>query len=226
MQSLYQLSCDDYAQGMHKHRKGSIPLGIRDEFVAVSDHIAYFWETDAEFAEAVAFLEYGLHGNDSCVVFGHEKANSKVLAILESHGCDTKDLGNKGRLVVLSGKPSGHDMLSEIGGAFQKAVDRGAGLVRLIGNIAWGHEGWPTELDILEFEARVTSACKNFPCVVVCMYDVRQLSGRIMVHGAYETHPLTVCGNVLRENPHSVPIDDFLARLDRLRARADEEPAA
>jgi hypothetical protein len=211
---------------MHKHRKGSIPLGIRDEFVAVSDHIAYFWETDAEFAEAVAFLEYGLHGNDSCVVFGHEKANSKVLAILESHGCDTKDLENKGRLVVLSGKPSGHDMLSEIGGAFQKAVDRGAGLVRLIGNIGWGHEGWPTELDILEFEARVTSACKNFPCVVVCMYDVRQLSGRIMVHGAYETHPLTVCGNVLRENPHSVPIDDFLARLDRLKARADEEPAA
>jgi hypothetical protein len=59
---------------------------------------------------------------------------------------------------------------------------------------------------------------------VVCMYDVQQLSGRIMVHGAYETHPLTVCGNVLRENPHSVPIDDFLARLDRLRA--DEEPAA
>ena len=38
---------------MHKHRKGSIPLGIRDEFVAVSDHIAYFWETDAEFADGV-----------------------------------------------------------------------------------------------------------------------------------------------------------------------------
>ena len=30
------------------------------------------------------------------------------------------------------------------------------------------------------------------------MYDVRQLSGRIMVHGANETHPLTVCGDVLR----------------------------
>lgn len=209
---------------MHRRHEGSVALGIRDEFVAVSDHIGYFWETEDEFAEAVAFLEYGLHGNDSCVIFGHAKANSKVLEILESHGFDTKDLTNQGRLIVLGGKPSGGDMLSEIGGVFQKAVDSGAGLVRLLGNIGWGHEGWPTELDILEFEARVTGACRNFPCVVVCMYDVQQLSGRIMVHGAYETHALTVCGNVLRENPHSVPIDDFLARLDRLKA--DEKPAA
>ena len=209
---------------MHTPRKGSVALGIRDEFVAVSDHIAYFWETEKEFAEAVAFLEYGLHGNDSCVIFGHEKANSKVLGILQSRGFDTKDLADQGRLIVLSGKPSGSDMLAEIGGAFQKAIDAGAGLVRLLGNIGWGHEGWPTELDILEFESRVTAACRNFPCVVVCMYDVQQLSGRIMVHGAYETHPLTVCGNVLRENPHSVQIDEFLARLNRLRT--DEEPAA
>jgi hypothetical protein len=115
-------------------------------------------------------------------------------------------------------------MLSEIGGAFQKAIDAGAGLVRLLGNIGWGHDGWPTELDILEFEALVTVACKHFPCMVVCVYDVRQLSGRIMIHGAYETRPLTVCGNVLRENPHCVPLDDFLARIDRLRT--DEEPAA
>jgi hypothetical protein len=211
---------------MHKPGKGSVALGIRDEFVAVSDHIAYFWETENEFAEAVSFLEYGLHGNDSCVIFGHAKANSKVLAIIQSRGFDTKDLVEQGRLVVLSGKPSGGDMLSEIGEAFQKAIDDGAGLVRLLGNIGWGHEGWPTELDILEFESRVTAACRSFPCVVVCMYDVGQLSGRIMVHGAYETHALTVCGNVLRENPYSVPIDDFLARLDRLKAHEDEQPAA
>jgi len=202
---------------MRQRPTRAIPLGIRDEFVAVSDHIAYFWETEQEFAEAVAFLEYGLNGNDSCVVFGHARANSKVLGILQSHGFNTKELADLGRLIVLSGKPSGNDMLAEIGGVFQKAIDAGAGLVRLLGNIGWGHEGWPTELDILEFEARVTLACRNFPCVVVCMYDVCQLSGRIMVHGAYETHPLTVCGNVLRENPHFVSIDSYISRVNTLK---------
>src|ERR1700681_3401989 len=67
--SLYQLTCCEYAHFMDKHRKGSVALGIRDEFVAVSDHIGYFWESEDEFAEAVAFLEYGLHGNDSCIIF-------------------------------------------------------------------------------------------------------------------------------------------------------------
>jgi len=28
-----------------------------------------------------------------------------------------------------------------------------------------------------------------------------------------ETHPLTICGNVLRENPYYVGVDTFLARM-------------
>jgi hypothetical protein len=41
-----------------------------------------------------------------------------------------------------------------------------------------------------------------------------------MVHGAYETHPLTFCGNVLRENPHYVEVDQYLGRLEELEDRA------
>ncbi len=197
---------------MHTQTRGVIDLGINDERVAVSDHIAYFWETDEEFSEAVGFLEVGLRETDHCVVFGHPLANTKVLDDLKAGGFDVTHLEKEGRLTVLGGKPSGGDMLAEIGAAFKTAAAGGAPLIRLLGNIGWGHKDWPQELEILEFEARVTEACKNFPCVVVCMYDVRQLSGRIMVHGAYETHPLTVCGNVLRENPHCLPIETFLAR--------------
>ena len=74
--------------------------------------------------------------------------------------------------------------------------------------------------DILAFEAKVTGAAKQFPCVVTCMYDVAHLSGTVMVHGAYETHPLTFCGNVLRENPHYVQVDQFLLQLEEMEDRA------
>ena len=104
-------------------------------------------------------------------------------------------------------------MLSNIGATFTEAVAAGAKMIRLLGNIGWGREGWPNENDILEFEARVTGAAKAFPCVVVCMYDVRALPGRVMVHGAFETHPLTFCGNVMRQNTHYVDVDQFLTRL-------------
>ena len=198
---------------MHQQRAATVELGIKNERVALSDHIAYFWETARQFREAVGFLEVGLRGNDACFVFGHPDANQKVLDILGDQGFDIADLRERSRLWVLGGKSSGMDMLSDLGREFQKAIDGGAPLIRLLGNIGWGHPDWPTELDILEFESRVTGACMAFPCVVVCMYDVARLSGRIMVHGAYETHPLTMCGNVLRENPHCVPIDTFLASL-------------
>ncbi len=54
----------------------------------------------------------------------------------------------------------------------------------------------------------------------MCMYDVAHLSGTVMVHGAYETHPLTFCGNVLRENPHYVEVDKFLGQLEEMEDRA------
>jgi len=41
-----------------------------------------------------------------------------------------------------------------------------------------------------------------------------------MVHGAYETHPLTFCGNVLRENPHYVQVDQYLSQLEEMEDRA------
>lgn len=75
-----------------------------------------------------------------------------------------------------------------------------------------GKPGWPNEADLLEFEAKVTGAARAFPCIVVCMYDVRSLAGTVILHGAFETHPVTVCGNLMRENRHYVEVDAFLAR--------------
>lgn len=191
---------------------GVVPLGIHDEDVPVGAHIAYFWETDRQFREAVGFLKVGLARGDFCVVFGHAEGNRRVCETLTSHGHDCARLEAEGRLAQLGGDQDADRMLSNIGNAFAHAVTRGATLIRLLGNIGWGHAGWPQESDILAFEAKVTGAAKQFPCVVVCMYDIASLSGTVMVHGALETHPLTFCRNVIRQNNHYVDIDDFLRR--------------
>jgi hypothetical protein len=196
-----------------KHRSGNIDLGLRDEKVKLGDHIAYFWENDLQFEEAVGFLLVGIRKGDHSVVFGHDEANKKVVDLLRRKGIDTDYLQGCDRLTVITGGPSGDRMLGHIGETFQGAVERGSGCIRLLGNIGWSKPGWPDDLDILAFESKVTGAAKQFPCVVMCMYDVGSLSGTIMVHGAYETHPLTFCGNVLRENPFYVGVDEYLERL-------------
>jgi len=196
-----------------KHRAGTIDLGLRDEKVKLGDHIAYFWENDRQFEEAVGFLLVGIRKGDHAVVFGHDEANKKVVDLLRETGLDTDHLQVTDRLTVITGGPSGDRMLGNIGETFEGAVERGSGCIRLLGNIGWSKPGWPDDLDILAFESKVTGAAKQFPCVVMCMYDVASLSGNIMVHGAYETHPLTFCGNVLRENPFYVGVDEFLERI-------------
>ena len=38
---------------------GAIDLGLKGQYAASGDHIAYFWETDEEFRAAAKFLEVG-----------------------------------------------------------------------------------------------------------------------------------------------------------------------
>ena len=199
--------------------KDAVPLGIDDElFASCGDHIAYFWESEADFARGVRFIRRGLEDGDHCVVFGHEEANAKVLEVLRANAVEVDELSRQGRLATVGGLKSGDATLDNIAATFERLVGAGATRLRLLGNIGWGRSGWPSETDILAFESRVTGAIAKLPCVVVCMYDVRSLPGRIILHGAFETHPLTFCRNVLRENPSFVPIDEFLATLpDRAR---------
>ena len=197
----------------HARRATSIELGIHGERVSPGDHIALLWEKPQEFEAAVGFLELALRGPEHGVIFGHHEANQRVVQILASRGHDVRALESEGRVTILSGVADGDALLGSVGATFQRAMDNGATLIRLLGNIGWGHAQWPVEDEILAFEAKVTAAAKAFPCVVLCLYDVRSLSGRIIVHGAYETHPLTICGNVLRENPHHVPLEHFLENL-------------
>ena len=152
----------------------------------------------------------GLQVGDYCVVFGQPEANEKVLGILATRGFPQEAL--KGRASVLAGKPVATEMLSEIGATFQQALDAGAPLIRLLGNIGWGHPDWPAENDLLQFESQVTDACRTFPCVVVCMYDVKSLSGRAVVRGGVESHPSTILSTGIEKNPHFVPAAQYLAR--------------
>ncbi len=189
-----------------------IPLGVAEARVRPGEHIAYFWQSEQEFERGVEFLIAGLRDGDHAVVFGHDEANDKVCAVLKRRGFDPSTLAGSGQLTILGPESNGDAMLHGIGTAFQAALDRGTSLIRLLGNIGWGKPGWPDEREILEFEAKVTGAARKFPSVVLCMYDVRSLPGTVILHGAFETHPFTVCGNLMRENPHYVDAETFLRR--------------
>ncbi len=200
----------------------NVGFGREPGEVSSSSHLAYFWTTEKEFADAVQFLEIGLAATDHCVIFGHEAANEAVCAVLRKRGYDVDALVVEGRVTILVGSAESAEILDKIGTAFQKSLLRGASLIRLLGNIGWGKSNWPDEKDLLVFEAKVTEAAKKFPCVVVCMYDVGGLPGPVLHHGGLGTHTHVICNGLPLSNPHHIPSEIFLRRVETIAGSVAE----
>ena len=183
-----------------------IPLGICGDRVGLGSHLIYFWDDDEEFRRGVKFLNPGLGQGDHCIVFGHDEAIERVLASLVGDGFDTDRLIKDLQLTVLPRRKSAQQTLSDINDVVQAALRAGAKAVRFLGNLGMGRDPLPGgEDDVLDLECRATALISSLPCVIVCMYDVRTLSGKLILNGGLRSHHLAVCSTGLRENPYYSP---------------------
>jgi hypothetical protein len=181
---------------------------------APGDHIAYFWESEQEFAASAGFIAAGATLGEACILLGHEEANERLLAAIGSTGIDAAGLQRENGLWIVSGKTSVDVLLADLGERIRRAVDRGAPLVRILGNLGWSRPGWPPDRELLRLEAEVTEAARKLPVLVMCSYDVRSLSGRNLLLGGLECHPLICRRGALKSNDHYLPREPFLRRLD------------
>ena len=191
-----------------------IALGITDDEVPLGSHLIHFWRTDDEFERGVRFLELGIADQSQCcVLFGHNEANQRVLEILRTRGYDLTRILQEGRLVILSRESSASETLAKINAAFSDAVAKGATAIRYLGNLGMGQAPLPGRAaeDVVELESGATAVALRYPCVVVCMYDVNTVSGRLVLDGGFGTHPLAVCRGALRHNPYYATEDKSVA---------------
>jgi hypothetical protein len=187
-------------------------LGITPDLVPLGSHLIYFWESDQDFVRAVRFLLPGLQTREHCIAFGHQEATDRVLEVLRAEGYDPDRLRQEGALSVLRRHAAAQVTLSEISVQVEAALRAGATAVRFLGNLGMGRDPLPAgEDDVAELENRVTTLISRYPCVVVCMYDVRTLSGRMLWKGGLEAHRLAVCADGPCENPYFLPEAGFHA---------------
>ena len=185
---------------------GEIPVGITDDRVALGSHLIYFWESDDDFARGVRFLYPGLGKKEHCIIFGHDEALEKVQAILRADGYDPEQLISNRKLTILPRRLDAGGTISDISDIVQAALRAGAPCVRFLGNLGMGRDPLPAgEDDVLQLESQADSLLNGLPCVIVCMYDVRTLSGRLILKGGLETHHLAVCSHRVQKNPYYLP---------------------
>jgi len=182
-----------------------IALGITEDEVRLGRHLIHFWHTDGEFERGVRFIELGIDDESQyCVLFGHDEANERVLQILRKTGRDLERVIRQGRLVILRRESSASSTLASIDAAFSKAVGKGAMAIRYLGNLGMGQAPLPGRGadEVVELESGATMLADHYPCVIVCMYDINTVSGRLVLDGGFGTHPLAVCRGALRQNPY------------------------
>jgi len=191
-----------------------IALGITDDEVPLGSHLIHFWRTDDEFERGVRFIELGIADQSQyCVLFGHNEANQRVLEILQTRGYDLAPVLREGRLVILPRESSASETLARIDAAFSDAVAKRATAIRYLGNLGMGQAPLPARGadEVVELESGATALAVRYPCVIVCMYDVNTVSGRLVLDGGFGTHPLTVCRGALGHNPYYATEDKTIA---------------
>ncbi len=197
------------------HREGRpdprVPLGFDSELAAPGDHISYFCASEQDFAAMAGFVAAGAAQGESCILLGHDEANERLDSAIRGTGLDAATLRREDRLRFVRGMRSGDALFHEVADQVSLAVDRGAPLVRILGNLGWGRPDWPADRDLLRLEARLTDAVQKLPVIVVCAYDIRDVAGPNLLRGGLECHPLTFHRNALRLNPLYLPAESFLA---------------
>jgi hypothetical protein len=182
---------------------------------------AFFNSRDEEYAvmspfykEAVDQGEQNLHIVNPVHIDNHRHRLNG--ADIDTHHCESC-----GQLQVLPWE----DAYLDETGAFNKdkmlaTVDHltGAGRntgfarMRIMGNMDWVHTNIPGAADLLEYEAEVNDVLSRNKQPAVCVYDIAKLSGSMMMD-ILRTHPLTLIGGVVQENPFYTPPAQMLQEL-------------
>jgi hypothetical protein len=61
--------------------------------------------------------------------------------------------------------------------------------------------------EVVELERGATDLAHRYPCVIVCMYDINTVSGRLVLDGGFGNHPLALSGGTLAHNPYCATRD-------------------
>ncbi len=84
--------------------------------------------------------------------------------------------------------------------------------MRLVGQMGWVFSSPPGIEKLVAYEASVNEVLNRGKTPTVCVYDVRKLTGSMMMD-LLRAHPLTVMNGVLHENPFFTPAEEMLAEL-------------
>lgn len=111
-------------------------------------------------------------------------------------------------------------MMTDLDDMIRDHAATGQPTMRLVGQMGWVQASTPGIEQLVSYEASVNEVLNRGKTPTVCVYDVRKLSGSLMMD-LLRAHPLTVMNGVLHENPFYTPAAELLAEIKQRRMIAN-----
>lgn len=179
-------------------------------------HVAWLYEDPAEVAGALSFLADGAQAGEACVCLAYDRYAERMGAQLRDlHGVGARK-GSSGEVLFVGGREDPKEIRAELAKVFQRAA-REKRPARLLSNLGWGEAGWPDDDGLVALEAQVNGFCEGSGVTALCLYDVRQVRGQLLLRAGLECHPTVLRRGATRQNALYLAPETVLKEVGRRR---------
>ena len=195
-------------------------LGIGDYSCNWGIHIAGLYETFDERDEIVnGFLSAGLKAGDLQLYCPTERSEDEFRKEFQ-HFCpecgiqlddpEQFSINSAKELYYPDGIFSPFDMDKGLNAFFEQSQKKGKRNVRATAEMVWALEAIPGAEHLMAYESRLNYFIPGKPWISICLYNTTRFSGSTIIN-VLKTHPYTLSGGVLMQNPYFENPDKWLS---------------
>jgi len=184
-------------------------------------HRCLIYETEEQWCSAtVTFVRTGLGRGEKCVYVTDTHTARKVRTRLGEQGVDVPTAEASGQLAIShetetftrDGVFDPGRMIAFLVAEAEKTIAEGYPALCVTGEMSWVLRGYAGSEKLVEFEAKLNrDFFPRYACTALCQYDRRRFNLPLLLD-VISTHPITMIGTAVYDNPYYIPAAEFLNR--------------
>lgn len=167
------------------------------------------------------FLSTGFERGEKCVYVVDERTKGEVIDFMRRRDVKVEDYLRSGQLIFLTKEESylkgdyfdPNEMIDLIKKTEGKALREGYNGLRITGEMTWVFSKLPRIEKLMEYEMMLNDFFPDSRTTGLCQYNEERFSPKVLVDVIY-VHPKIILHDNLHNNPHYMPPDIFLNRLE------------
>jgi hypothetical protein len=193
-----------------------IDLGISGVRLSEREHICGFYRGPAERDEILLpYLRAGLSAGDACVCVVDGQSPDAELGdeadVARLVRAEQLDVYTSDQAYLRTGCFAPDDMLGFWDGLVGRALGPGGfSFARAVGEMTWALRAAPGVEALMSYESALNRYLPRYPQVLLCLYDLEQFTGDLVID-LLKTHPKVLLSGMVLDNPYYLEPAEFLA---------------